>query len=99
MPDSLFFSNLNAVSSGIFEREIVEPVLNTQGFRSMAISSDGRYLAAGDTIGNLHIYDLQTSDYACLQVKPSQCINIDLFWSKKKEHLDLVTLFLFYFGL
>ncbi|XAR68854.1 hypothetical protein NMG60_11000249 [Bertholletia excelsa] len=33
----------------------------------MAISSDGKYLAAGDCQGNLHIYNLQTSDYICFQ--------------------------------
>lgn len=39
----------------------------TQGFRSMAVSLDGLYLAAGDCGGNLHIYNLQTFDYICFQ--------------------------------
>ena len=42
--------------------------VGTQGFRSMAVSSDGKYLAAGDCQGNLHIYNLRTSDYTCFQV-------------------------------
>lgn len=36
----------------------------------MAVSSDGKYLAAGDSEGNLHIYDLTSSDYTCLKVNP-----------------------------
>lgn len=42
--------------------------VSTQGFRSMAVSSDGLHLAAGDCDGNLHIYNLQTFDYTCFQV-------------------------------
>lgn len=57
-----------AVSAGIFERDTVESGIGTQGFRSIAVSSDGKYLAAGDCQGNLHIYNLQTSDYTCIQV-------------------------------
>ncbi|XP_022151493.1 mitogen-activated protein kinase-binding protein 1 isoform X2 [Momordica charantia] len=54
-------------SAGIFERETVEAGFNTQGFRSLAASSDGKYLAAGDCDGNIHIFNLFTSDYTCLQ--------------------------------
>ncbi|KAL5742605.1 hypothetical protein ACOSP7_029337 [Xanthoceras sorbifolium] len=55
------------VSAGIFERDTIETGLNIQGFRSMAVSADGKYLAAGDCEGNLHIYDLQSSDYTCFK--------------------------------
>lgn len=48
----------------------METGVRTQGFRSMAVSSDGKYLAAGDSEGNLHIYDLTSSDYTCLKVNP-----------------------------
>ncbi|KAF6153474.1 hypothetical protein GIB67_027341 [Kingdonia uniflora] len=39
----------------------------TQGFRSMATSSDGKYLAAGDCQGSLHVYNLHTSEYTYIQ--------------------------------
>ncbi|XP_010654199.1 uncharacterized protein LOC100240770 isoform X2 [Vitis vinifera] len=55
------------VSAGILESENVGSGVGTQGFRSMAVSSDGKYLAAGDCQGNLHIYNLHTSDYTCFQ--------------------------------
>ncbi|KAK2657454.1 hypothetical protein Ddye_010506 [Dipteronia dyeriana] len=55
------------VSAGIFECDTTETGFNTQGFRSMAVSADGKYLAAGDCEGNLHIYDLQSSDYTCFK--------------------------------
>ncbi|XVF76463.1 hypothetical protein PTKIN_Ptkin13bG0268300 [Pterospermum kingtungense] len=43
---------------------ITEPVGAMHiGFRSMAVSSDGKYMAVGDCEGNLHIYDLHNSDY------------------------------------
>ncbi|KAL0545194.1 hypothetical protein IC582_020342 [Cucumis melo] len=54
-------------SAGIFERETVEAGCSTQSFRSLAASSDGKYLAAGDLDGNIHIFNLLTSDYTCLQ--------------------------------
>lgn len=56
-------------SAGIFERDTKESNLSTRGFRSMAASSDGKYLAAGDCEGNLHIFNLNTFDYTCFQVK------------------------------
>ncbi|XP_031276141.1 mitogen-activated protein kinase-binding protein 1 [Pistacia vera] len=55
------------VSAGLFERDTMETGVRTQGFRSMAVSSDGKYLAAGDSEGNLHIYDLTSSDYTCFK--------------------------------
>lgn len=55
------------MSSGIFERDTIELGI-VNGFRSLAVSSDGEYLAAGDCSGNLHIYNLQSSDYMCLEV-------------------------------
>ncbi|XP_043698057.1 mitogen-activated protein kinase-binding protein 1 isoform X2 [Telopea speciosissima] len=53
-------------SGGIFECDIVIDV-GSRGFRSMAVSSDGKYLVAGDFLGNLHIYNLLDSDYKCFQ--------------------------------
>ncbi|KAK7294641.1 hypothetical protein RJT34_17531 [Clitoria ternatea] len=55
------------VSAGTFERDAVMGDLTSQEFRSLAVSSDGKYLAAGDCKGNLHIYNLQTLDYTCFQ--------------------------------
>ncbi|KAF7845400.1 mitogen-activated protein kinase-binding protein 1 isoform X1 [Senna tora] len=55
------------VTAGTFERDAVEADVGRQEFRSLAISSDGKYLAAGDCKGNLHIFNLQTSDYTCFQ--------------------------------
>ncbi|XP_028787401.1 mitogen-activated protein kinase-binding protein 1 isoform X2 [Neltuma alba] len=60
-------SSSSLVTTGTFEREAVEADVGKQGFRSLATSSDGKYLAAGDCKGNLHIYNLETSDYTCIQ--------------------------------
>lgn len=62
------FLFLFVVTTGTYEREAVEADVGRQGFRSLATSSDGKYLAAGDCKGNLHIYNLETSDYTCIQV-------------------------------
>ncbi|KAM7258973.1 hypothetical protein ACFE04_014714 [Oxalis oulophora] len=64
------------VSSGIFERDALETVMSTQGFRSMAVSSDGKYLAAGDCEGNIHIYNLLTSEYTCLKDISFNCKHV-----------------------
>lgn len=68
------FLSPSTVSAGIFERESVVSGVSTPGFRAMAVSSDGKHLAAGDCAGNLHIYNLQTSDYMCIQVPYMQKI-------------------------
>ncbi|KAI3443097.1 MFS domain-containing protein [Psidium guajava] len=54
-------------SAGIFVRDTIEPGISAHGFRSMTVSSDGQYLAAGDCDGNIHIYNLYTSEYTCLE--------------------------------
>lgn len=41
---------------------------NTQGFRAMAVSSEGKHLAAGDCEGNLHLFNLHTSEYLYIKV-------------------------------
>ncbi|KAG2245848.1 hypothetical protein Bca52824_085476 [Brassica carinata] len=56
---------MHLASAGIFERDLVETCGTTYGFRALAVSEDGKYLAAGDCGGNLHIYDLQQSEYTC----------------------------------
>ncbi|KAJ0244277.1 Transducin/WD40 repeat-like superfamily protein [Hirschfeldia incana] len=56
---------MHLASAGIFERDLVETCGTTYGFRALAVSEDGKYLAAGDCGGNLHIYDLQESEYTC----------------------------------
>ena len=56
------------MSSGTYDQVAVEVGARAQGYRSMAVSSDGNYLAAGDHHGNLHLYNLHTSDYTCFQV-------------------------------
>ncbi|WVZ05114.1 hypothetical protein V8G54_018460, partial [Vigna mungo] len=55
------------VTAGTFERDAVKADVTNGEFRSLAVSSDGNYLAAGDSKGNIHIYNLQTSDYTCFQ--------------------------------
>ena len=56
------------VSCGILEHGNDDIKLDGQAFRSMVISSDGQYLAAGDFSGNLHVFNLQTSTYTCIKV-------------------------------
>ncbi|OMO85146.1 hypothetical protein CCACVL1_10386 [Corchorus capsularis] len=58
---------INIVSAGSFEIDTVDTNFSNQGFRSMAVSSDGKYMAVGDCEGNLHIYDLHNSDYTCIK--------------------------------
>lgn len=65
-----------AVSGGTFERESVVSGVVTQGYRSMAVSSDGKHLAAGDSHGNLHVFNLNTSHYTCIQVSDYKLIII-----------------------
>ncbi|KAK4396149.1 WD repeat-containing protein 62 [Sesamum angolense] len=55
------------VSAGIFERDSIAKGISSSGFRSMAVSSDGKHLAAGDCLGNIHIFNLYTSDYIFIQ--------------------------------
>uniref|UniRef100_A0A2N9FAB1 Anaphase-promoting complex subunit 4 WD40 domain-containing protein n=1 Tax=Fagus sylvatica TaxID=28930 RepID=A0A2N9FAB1_FAGSY len=74
------------VSAGIFERDTVEVGVSTQGFRSLAVSSDGKYLSAGDCEGNLHIYNLQTSDYTCFQdAHDAEILSLSFSLLSKKE--------------
>ncbi|XP_075087942.1 uncharacterized protein LOC107789020 [Nicotiana tabacum] len=53
--------------AGVFERESLASGFASTGYRSMAVSSDGRYLGAGDFLGNLHIFNLHTAEYMCIQ--------------------------------
>ncbi|XP_042045861.1 mitogen-activated protein kinase-binding protein 1 isoform X1 [Salvia splendens] len=55
------------VSAGIFERDSVAKDISPHGFRAMAVSSDGQHLAAGDCQGNIHIFNLHTSEYMFIQ--------------------------------
>lgn len=56
------------MSAGSFEIATADTTFGNQGFRSMAVSSDGKFMAVGDCEGNLHIYDLHNSDYTCIKV-------------------------------
>ena len=56
------------MSTRTFERDSIELGFSAQGFRSMAVSPDGKFLAAGHSNGSLHIYDLHNFDYTCFQV-------------------------------
>ncbi|XVF76771.1 hypothetical protein PTKIN_Ptkin13bG0293700 [Pterospermum kingtungense] len=58
---------MHIVSAGSFEITNADATFGNQGFRSMAVSSDGIYMAVGDCEGNLHIYDLHNSDYTCIK--------------------------------
>ncbi|KAK9291176.1 hypothetical protein L1049_009364 [Liquidambar formosana] len=84
IPEPVHTSHL--VSIGILERDTVESGVSTQGFRSMAASSDGKYLAAGDFQGNLHIYNLHTSDYICLQdAHDAEILSLSFSLPSKKD--------------
>lgn len=65
---SLIISYPSVVSAGIFEQDSVMSGFSTQGFRAMAVSSEGKHLAAGDCEGNLHLYNLHTSEYIYIPV-------------------------------
>ncbi|KAL5983258.1 hypothetical protein ACLOJK_017342 [Asimina triloba] len=65
--DVLEMGGDDGVNTGIFDQDARKPGVDAPGFRSMAVSSDGKYLAAGDYHGNLHVYNLHTSDYTCFQ--------------------------------
>ncbi|GMI71397.1 hypothetical protein like AT3G09080 [Hibiscus trionum] len=58
---------INIVSAGSFEITTGDTTFGNQGLRSMAISSDGKYMAVGGCEGNLHIYDLHNSEYTCIK--------------------------------
>lgn len=72
-----------AVGAGIFERDSVASGVLSPGFRSMAVSSDGKHLAAGDCLGNIHILNLCTYDYSCILVSlsPLNCFFNICFWN------------------
>ncbi|EXB89953.1 Mitogen-activated protein kinase-binding protein 1 [Morus notabilis] len=81
-------STTRLVSTGTFERDAMELGFSAQGFRSMAVSPDGKYLAAGDSKGSLHIYDLHTFDYTCFQdAHDSEILSLSFSLSSKK-HVD-----------
>eukprot|EP00250_Pteridium_aquilinum_P034323 c7418_g1_i1 orf=2-772(+) len=42
----------------------IDSIDSCKGFRSISVSYDGHYLAAGDRSGNLHIYDLNSLQIA-----------------------------------
>ncbi|XP_058099483.1 uncharacterized protein LOC131243876 [Magnolia sinica] len=67
-PNTDQVGTIGIVSAGVFDQDTAESGVGAPGFRSMAVSSDGKYLAAGDCHGNLHVYNLYTSDYTCFQV-------------------------------
>ncbi|KAI3771297.1 hypothetical protein L6452_02459 [Arctium lappa] len=74
------------VGAGTFERESVVSGVITQGYRSMAVSSDGKHLAAGDSDGNLHIFNLNTSDYTCIQdVHKAEILSLNFSLPIKKR--------------
>lgn len=52
----------------------------------MAVSSDGKHLAAGDSDGNLHVFNLYTSDYTCIQnVHEGEVLSLSFSMPVKKE--------------
>ncbi|MQM01511.1 hypothetical protein Taro_034271, partial [Colocasia esculenta] len=65
--DNELAASVQLVSCGILEQENVDKELLAQGFRSMSVSSDGQYVAAGDCRGNLHVFNLHTSEYTCIE--------------------------------
>ncbi|XVF08242.1 hypothetical protein REPUB_Repub06bG0209700 [Reevesia pubescens] len=77
---------MNIVSAGSFEIATVDTTSGNQGFRSMAVSSDGKYMAVGDCEGNLHIYDLHNSDYTCIKDShDAEILSLSFSWSSIKD--------------
>ncbi|KAK1434639.1 hypothetical protein QVD17_00388 [Tagetes erecta] len=73
------------VGGGTFERESVVSGVITKGYRTMAVSSDGKHLAAGDSDGNLHIFNLYTSEYTCIQdVHEGEVLSLNFSMPVKK---------------
>ncbi|CAL5335071.1 unnamed protein product [Camellia sinensis] len=86
------------VSAGVFERDSVELGISVPGFRSLAISSDGKHLAAGDCLGNLHVYNLYTSDYICVQdAHDAEILSLSFSLSSKKDVFSEEILGSYYF--
>ncbi|KAI8015324.1 Mitogen-activated protein kinase-binding protein 1 [Camellia lanceoleosa] len=86
------------VSAGVFERDSVELGISVPGFRSLAISSDGKHLAAGDCQGNLHVYNLFTSDYICVQdAHDAEILSLSFSLSSKKDVFSEEILGSYYF--
>ncbi|KAK1562808.1 hypothetical protein Q3G72_017406 [Acer saccharum] len=55
----------------------------------MAVSADGKYLAAGDCEGNLHIYDLQSSDYTCFKdAHDAEILSLNFSLPSKKDFIS-----------
>ncbi|KAJ4704500.1 mitogen-activated protein kinase-binding protein 1 isoform X1 [Melia azedarach] len=82
-------STARLVSAGIFERDTMETTVSTQGFRSIAVSSDGKYLAAGDFAGNLHIYDLKSSEYTCFKdCHDAEILSLSFSLSSKQDNIS-----------
>ncbi|KAL2484799.1 Transducin/WD40 repeat-like superfamily protein [Abeliophyllum distichum] len=77
------------VSAGIFERDSVTLDISSPGLRSMAVSSDGKHLAAGDCQGNLHILNLNTSDYICIQdAHDAEILSLSFNLENKKDNVS-----------
>ncbi|KAG8376992.1 hypothetical protein BUALT_Bualt09G0121900 [Buddleja alternifolia] len=75
------------MSAGIFERDSVAKGISFPGFRSMAVSSDGKYLAAGDCGGNIHIFNLYSSDYICIQdVHAAEIVSLSFNLEEKNDN-------------
>ncbi|CAI0424370.1 unnamed protein product, partial [Linum tenue] len=82
------FLRVTIVSTGIFERDTLGMGVSSQGLRSMAVSSDGKYLAAGDSEGSLHIYNLCTSEYTCVQdIHQAEILSLS-FSVSHEEHVN-----------
>ncbi|KAL8254904.1 hypothetical protein R6Q59_033125 [Mikania micrantha] len=86
------------VGAGTFERESVVSGVISKGYRSMAVSSDGKHLAAGDSDGNLHIFNLCTSDYTCIQdVHDGEVLSLSFNMPVKKRICSVEGLESYYF--
>ncbi|CAA3027960.1 mitogen-activated kinase-binding 1 [Olea europaea subsp. europaea] len=77
------------VSAGIFERDFVTLGISSPGLRSMAVSSDGKHLAAGDCQGNLHILNVNTSDYICIQdAHDGEILSLSFNFENQKDNVS-----------
>ncbi|KAL9153024.1 hypothetical protein ABFS82_10G021600 [Erythranthe guttata] len=76
------------VSAGIFERDSVAKGVSSPGFQSMAVSLDGKHLAACDCQGNIHVFNLSTFGYIFIHDDHGAEILSLSFNMTDKNHFD-----------
>ncbi|XP_047307448.1 WD repeat-containing protein 62 isoform X2 [Impatiens glandulifera] len=74
-----------SVNADLFDQKTLELSINNPGLQCMTVSPDGKLLIAGDCKGNLHVFNLLTSDYTCLQhVHDAEVLSLSFNMSAKE---------------